>query len=129
MNQVSTGMRSPSPSVRWWQARRRPVFRYSEADLAFRVGGAVDAGATGPNAWRKFASEAQMSPKLVLDAAAVVSAGVAEHAPTLAQRLIDEGADARALHRACEVVEEHARRALRLIEIEGKPVAKKKAQQ
>jgi serine/threonine-protein kinase HipA len=97
--------------------------------LAFRVGGAVDAGATGPNAWRKFASEAQMSPKLVLDAAATVSASVAEHAPMLAQRLIDEGADARALHRACEVVQEHARRALRLIEIEGKPVAKKKVPQ
>jgi serine/threonine-protein kinase HipA len=76
--------------------------------LAFRVGGAVDAGATGPNAWRKFASEAQMSPKLVLDAAATVSASVAEHAPINAQRLIDEGADARALHRACEVVQEHA---------------------
>jgi serine/threonine-protein kinase HipA len=98
--------------------------------LAFRVGGAVDAGATGPNAWRKFAREVEMSPKLVLDAAATVSASVAEHAPLIAQRLIDDGADSRALHRACEVVQEHARRALRLIDIEGKPEkTKRKAQE
>ena len=94
--------------------------------LAFRVGDAVDAGAMGPNAWRKFAGEVQISPKLVLDAAASVSTRVLEQAADVAQRLIDEGADPRALRRACEVVLEHARRSARLTEIEGKPEKKKK---
>ena len=90
-------------------------------DIAFRVGGARDAGATGPHAWAAFAEQARLSRKLVLDAAGDVSTAVAERARLVAERLTDEGGDAHAIRRALEQVEEHAQRALRLRVLEQEP--------
>jgi serine/threonine-protein kinase HipA len=90
-------------------------------DLAFRVGGARDAGATGPHAWRIFAEQARLSPKLVLDAAAEVATSVAERSRLVAERLMDEGCDARAIRCALLRVTDQAQRALRLQELERAP--------
>ncbi|MDP2341519.1 MAG: HipA domain-containing protein [Deltaproteobacteria bacterium] len=95
-------------------------------DVAFRVGGARDAGASGPRAWSAFAAKARLSRKLVLDAVGEMTTAVAEHAASVAERLMDEGGDARAIRRALEQVQEHARRALRLSELEKEAPAKKK---
>ncbi len=94
-------------------------------DIAFRVGGSRDAGATGPHAWRSFADEAKVSAKLVLESAALVSTRVLDAAASVAARLIDEGANERAIRRALEHVQQHARRSLRLRELEKEPLAKK----
>ncbi|OGQ17539.1 MAG: hypothetical protein A2138_08375 [Deltaproteobacteria bacterium RBG_16_71_12] len=87
-------------------------------DLALRVGGVRDAGAVGPAAWCRFADEAHLGRRLVLDAVAEVTAAVAARAASVAARVIEGGAGERAVSRALAHVQRGARRALRLAELE-----------
>ena len=94
-------------------------------ELAFTVGDVRDAGAIGPAAWSAFAEQARLGRRLVVDAVAEISAAVAARATDVAERLIDDGGDARAIRRALEHVQRCSRRALRLGELE-KPRARMK---
>ncbi|MBI1945869.1 MAG: type II toxin-antitoxin system HipA family toxin [Deltaproteobacteria bacterium] len=91
-------------------------------DLAFGVAEVRDGGAVGPVAWSRFAEEARVGRRLVLDAVAQVTTAVAERATAVANAVIEAGADERAVSRALECVRRCARRALRLAELERPPV-------
>lgn len=91
-------------------------------ELAFSVAGVRDAGAVGPIAWSTFADDAHLGRRLVLDAAAEVSAAVSTRAASVAERLQQAGADARAVQRALDHVQRCSRRALRLGVLEHQKV-------
>lgn len=87
-------------------------------DLALHVGGVRDAGAVGPVAWSRFADDAHVGRRLVLDAVAEVSTAVAGRAAHVAATVVAAGGDERAVSRALDHVRRCARRALRLAELE-----------
>jgi serine/threonine-protein kinase HipA len=92
--------------------------------LAFSVHGVHDPGAVGPRGWGAFAKAAKISPRLVRETVSQVSAAVSDHARMVAERLMDDGGDATAIRRALAVIERHAARALRLLELEDDALPK-----
>jgi serine/threonine-protein kinase HipA len=89
-----------------------------DARLAFNVDTVRDGGNAGPHAWSRFAGACGLTASTIVGAVAEIAHAVDDAAAKVAEAVMDAGADRRAVRHALEHVQAHAKRMLRLHDLE-----------